>query len=250
MNRRKMGVLSIEALLLIVIVLAAFGLLFSRVLVIESHARLYAASDDACRDVAKQLYMLKRLKNAVSDNGKVLINEDNSLLGSFMGGFIDGAIDEVGESYVKAAIIKRVCQLSNVENQAQLQQMYHLKKPLDIDIDLRDNALVVELFKDFYYANMLGNHPAGIMDTHIVPLRDAKSIISGQLTRQTAEVVITNHGKNVSYVYHTTNCMGLKNANTQSSHCVNAKLLGSPINIDGQVYKLCYFCKRDTKSGN
>lgn len=214
---------------------------------IESHARLYAASDDACRDIAKQLYMITRLKNAVFENGDVLTSEDNSILGSFAGGFIDGAQEELNESYVKAAIIRRVCQLSNVADQAALQQKYHLKKPLDIDIDLRDNALVVELFKDFHYANLLGNHPAGVMDTHIVPLREAKSIISGQLTRQTAEVVITNHGKTTSHVYHTTNCMGLNNANSQSAHQVNAKLLGSPITIDGQVYTLCYFCQRASK---
>ncbi len=127
---------------------------------------------------------------------------------------------------------------------------YHLAAPIEYQFEVDQHALIITAnltYKSIVAASTASGFEPQIR--HIIPLRAARSVVTGFSNQRLTRVVITDYGIAHSRVYHTMNCFGLRYAKRQYDYRVDSALVGGEIDLDGYNYQLCYFCRQQRGVG-
>ncbi len=238
MNNKKRGVLTIEATMLVLVILTVSMLLLSFIRNIEMHGRLYNNMESAGQVVSTKAYYVNRLLTS-----KGIMPESEKLGKPLLP-------QKINETWLKIILEESLKNTINIQTDTEMLNYYHLGKAIDYEISCGKNTLFIKTTATFNQIDIMGIMPAfSLSDVHIIPLKDAQSIIDfSQSKARRAEIYITDHGKKKTHVYHTHSCFGLKRAKTTQKHEIPAYKLYDTIEIEGKTFTLCPFCKKDIAS--
>ncbi len=241
----KRGVLTVEVLLLTLVILSVSGFILSIHLSIERHNEMFRLIEDAGKDTARALYTMGRLKTAIFEDDVFYDLANHSIFDDLIGVNLATSFDNVSQALLTNMMMANLQRRAGVTGSAEFYAKYHLRSAIQFDFEIDQNALIINATLPYKTltptARFVSFDP---QIRHIIPLRKARSIVEGYRDVQLSRVIITDHGIEQSHVYHTMNCMGLRNAKSQYEYRVNADLLGGEIELDGNSYQLCYFCSR------
>ncbi len=242
---RRKGSLTVEFTLLIFVILAVGGALFASQLRIERHNQVFDLIEEAGKDTAKSLYAAMRLKNAILEDNKTIKQAHFGLVGSIIGAQISKSGMALGEKAVRELLNAHLLRRAGMSDAADFQAAYKLAKPLQYSFTFERCALLIDVTQTYRSTvSWLSIGDAQWADRHIIPLRDAHTLIVGHSDTEMTTVTITNHGKNQTRVYHTLECFGLRKATQRYRYRVASELVGGNIELDGAQYTHCYFCRK------
>ncbi len=241
----RKGSLTVEFTLLMFIILAVGGALLAAQLRIERHNQIFDLVEDAGKDTAKSLYALMRLKSSILEDGKTIKQSHYGVIGSIIGAKVDQVGTTLGEGAVETLLNAHLLRRAGAASMADFQTEFNLAKPLQFDFTFERHALLIDVTQSYRSPlSWLSLGDAQLADRHIIPLRAARSSISGHSDTEMTTVTITNHGKNQTRVYHTMDCFGLRKAKQRYCYRVAGEMIGGNIEFDGVQYSLCHFCRK------
>ncbi len=240
---KRQGYLTVEATLLLIISFSLFSVLFSVGVVFEKNLQVYNMVESASENAANMLYAVNRLGSAVSENGKTFVSDENSLATLITNGISEGLSDMSCRG--TAALIAFDFNYQLNQNVSSLDNLW-LKQSPNISVSLADDAILVESEKIFKLRGIfLFKNELKFKDRHLIPLKDARSLIVGSDVTSDNQVYLTNYGKTKTFVYHSTrDCMGFRRVKHYDTYTVDKSEIGSEVEIEGKLYHHCPFCTR------
>ncbi len=241
---KRKGVLTVEATLLLLVILSVSAVIIGAHLKIEYHNQLFGVIEEAGKDTANAVYAAGRFRASVLEDGKMLETGNLGILSKMIGTKIILKAHNLNQAALENLMFYNMRKNANVVNNAQFLKKYKLKEMPKIKFEFDKNVMFISAklhYRSFSPLTNLTSFEPEIR--HSIPLRSARTAVSGHTDRELKEVVITNNGIKNTKVYHTDKCFAMKAAKSAYSYYVDTNLVGGNVTLDDKSYKICPFCQ-------
>ncbi len=245
---KRKGLLTVEVTFLMLVVLSVSALIIGLHLKLAYHNQLFEIIADAGEDAAHSIYAAGRFKASVLEDGKLLESSSIGILSQLIGTKLSFNVNNINQTTLQNLMNFNLVKSANTADQKQFIAKYNLAELPKFKFEFADNVMFISATLKYRTINPLSqliNYNPEIR--HSIPLRRARTLVSGYNDKELASVFITDNGISSTRVYHTMQCFGMRFAKSKYNYAVEREMVGGDIELNGRNYTYCYFCKQNRK---
>ncbi len=245
---KRKGILTVEVTLLMIVILSISTLIIGTHLKIAYHNQLFEIIAGAGEDTANAVYAAGRFQASVLEDGKLFDASNMGILSKLIGTQLSINIGNINQSALQSLMVHNLLKQANVSNSGQFISKYNLSELPKFEFDFADNAMFISAklnYRAISPLSQMTNYNPEIR--HCIPLRCARTLVSGYSDKEMANIFVTDNGISNSRVYHTMECFGMRYAKSKYNHAVDKNMIGGDIELNGRNYTYCFFCRQNRK---
>ncbi len=240
--------LTVEVTLLLLVILSVSAVIIGAHLKIEYHNQLFEVIEEAGKDTANAVYAAGRFRASVLEDGKVLEVGNMGILSKMIGTKISLNVNNLNQAALENLMLYNMKKSANVTSNAQFIAKYNLSALPKVKFEFDQNVMFISaklMYRSVSPLSSLARFDPEIR--HSIPLRSARTAVSGYSDRDLATVFVTDNGITNTHIYHTMHCFGMRFAKSKYDYAVDQSLVGGDVELNGRNYKMCRFCKQNRK---